>query len=85
MTGPKADFWLAQTVGINVAAIGVGLAQAAARRQVSAELRTIAVTSAAGLAAVDAYFVAQRRISWIYLGDAVAELVLRVGWWLAEA
>ena len=28
VTGPKTDFWLAQTVGLTVAAIGIGLAQA---------------------------------------------------------
>jgi hypothetical protein len=25
VTGPKADFWLAQTVGVTVAAVGLGL------------------------------------------------------------
>jgi hypothetical protein len=84
VTGPKVDFWLAQTVGITVAAIGLGLAQAGSRRHVSAELRTVAVTSAAGLAAVDVYFVAQRRIRWIYLADAATELALLAGWLLAR-
>lgn len=32
VTGPKTDFWLAQTVGVTVSAIGLGLAQAASRR-----------------------------------------------------
>jgi hypothetical protein len=85
VTGPKVDFWLAQTVGIAIAAIGVGLAQAGSRpRDVSRELRTIAAVSAAGLAAVDTYFVAQRRISGIYLADAAAELALLAGWLLAR-
>ena len=44
LTGPKADFWLAQTVGVTVAAIGIGLAHAAARRRpVPPELRTTKV------------------------------------------
>jgi hypothetical protein len=75
---------LAQTVGITVAAIGVGLAQSGFRRHVSAELRTVAVTSAAGLAAVDVYFIAQRRIRRIYLAEAAAELALLAGWLLAQ-
>ena len=42
VTGPKTDFWLAQTVGLIVAAIGIGLAQAASReRGVPPELRTV--------------------------------------------
>jgi hypothetical protein len=81
LTGAKADFWLAQTVGVVVAAIGVGLAQAASRRRpVPPELRTAALTSAAGLALVDVYFVAHRRISPVYLLDAVAESALIAGW-----
>ena len=81
VTGPKADFWLAQTVGVTVAAIGVGLAQAASRRRrVPPELRTVALASAAGLALVDCYFVARRRISPVYLLDAIAEAALIAGW-----
>jgi hypothetical protein len=85
VTGPKVDFWLAQTVGVTVTAIGVGLAQWDSRKPVvPRELRTVALTSAAGLAIVDLYFVAQRRISKIYLADAVAELALVVAWLLAH-
>jgi hypothetical protein len=83
-TGPKVDFWLAQTVGITVAAIGVGLAQAGSRQlRVPRELRTVALTSAAGLAFVDLYFVARARISKIYLADAAAEVALVLAWLLA--
>ena len=85
VTGPKVEFWLAQTVGITIAAIGAGLAQAGSRTpRVPRELRTVALTSAAGLALVDLYFVTQRRISKIYLSDAAAELALVVAWLLAH-
>jgi hypothetical protein len=85
LTGPKTDFWLAQTVGLTVAAIGIGLAQSVARqRAVPPELRTIAATSAAGLALVDLSFVARGRISKIYLADAAAEVALVAGWLLAR-
>jgi len=85
VTGPKVDFWLAQTVGITVAAIGVGLARAGSGpRRVSPELRTVAVTSAAGLALVDAYFVGEGRIARIYLADAAVELALVAAWLLAQ-
>ena len=84
VTGPKVEFWLAQTVGITIAAIGAGLAQAGSRTRVPRELRTVALASAAGLAFVDLYFVTQRRISKIYLADAAAELALVIAWLLAH-
>ena len=85
VTGPKTDFWLAQTVGLMVAAIGAGLAQAASHRgPVPRELRSVAVTSAAGLALVDIVFVARGRISRIYLADAVAEGALIAAWLIAR-
>lgn len=80
ITGPKTDFWLAQTVGVTVAAIGLGLAQAACRRRTPPELRTVACTCAAGLALIDLVFVVRRRISPIYLLDAAAEATLVAAW-----
>jgi len=80
VTGPKTDFWLAQTVGLTVTAIGAGLAHAVTRRGVPPELRTVAATTAAGLALVDLCFVVRGRISKIYLADAVAEVALVAGW-----
>jgi ribonuclease P protein component len=85
VTGAKRDFWLAQTVGVAVASIGAGLAQAAAAQsRVPREMRTVAMTSAAGLAALDVVFVARRRISPVYLADAAAEAALVVGWLTAK-
>lgn len=85
VTGPKTDFWLAQTVGLTVTAIGVGLAHAVSRRRgVPPELRTVAAASAAGLALVDIIFVGRGRISKIYLADAAAEGAVLAGWFLAR-
>ena len=85
VTGRKTDFWLAQTVGVTVTAIGVGLAQAVSRRRgVPPELRTVAATTAAGLALVDCSFVARGRISEIYLADAAAEVALVASWLFAR-
>jgi hypothetical protein len=82
LTGKKKDFWLAQTVGVTVMAVGAGLAQAAASRRHTQprELRTVACASAAGLALIDVVFVARKRISAVYLLDAVAELALIGAW-----
>lgn len=85
VTGPKTDFWLAQTVGVLVTAVGAGLAQALLKgRDVSPEVRTIACGSALGLALVDVVFVARRRISPVYLLDAAAEVGLVAGWLRAD-
>lgn len=81
ITGPKTDFWLAQTVGLTVVAIGAGLAQAAIRsKPVSADLYTTAIGGASALATIDLFFVLRRRISPIYLLDAAAEATLIVAW-----
>jgi uncharacterized membrane protein YedE/YeeE len=86
VTGPKTDFWLVQTVGLLVGSIGVGLAQNLRRGCASApELRTIAVASAASLAAVDVVFVAKGRISRVYLADAIVEAALVAGWLLGPS
>jgi hypothetical protein len=81
LTGPKADFWLVQTVGLLIGSIGLGLAQSLRRRRaVSPELRTIAVASAVSLGLVDVIFVSKGRIRPVYLADAVAEAVLVAAW-----
>jgi hypothetical protein len=81
LTGRKADFWLAQTVGVTVSAIGAGLAHAASRRRpVPVELRTVACGAAAGLALIDLLFVARRRIPPVYLLDAATEAALISAW-----
>src|SRR3954452_99023 len=81
VTGSKEDFWLAQTVGVLVGAIGLGLAQNLRRSgAVSAELQTVAVASAAGLALADVVFVSKGCIRRIYLLDAFAEAALVAAW-----
>jgi hypothetical protein len=80
VTGPKHDVWLVKTVGVIVTVIGAVLASAALRRRVTPEVEALAVGSAAGLAGIDVVYVARRRISPVYLLDAVAEVTL-IGLW----
>ena len=76
---------MAQTVGLTVTTIGIGLAHAVSRRRgVPPELSTVAATTAAGLALVDFWFVARGRISKIYLADGAAEVALVAGWLFAR-
>jgi ABC-type cobalamin transport system permease subunit len=80
VTGPKADFWLAQTVGILVASIGSVLLLGARRRRVNAELEVLGAASAAGLGLVDMVFALRGRIAKVYFLDAAIEGAIVVGW-----
>ena len=83
VTGPKVDRWLVKTVGALVAVIGCALALASRRRQLAPEIVLVAAGSAASLAAIDTVYVARRRISPVYLLDALAEIGLVTAWaWL---
>jgi hypothetical protein len=85
VTGPKPEGWLVKTVGALVTVIGGALLSAGRRRRVAPEVAMLAVGSAVSLAAVDVLSVARRRISPVYLLDAVAEVALAVGWALSLA
>jgi hypothetical protein len=74
VTGPKADYWLVQTVGLLVLSIGASLAYGVRRGDPAPELRFAALTAAVALAGIDIVHVARRHISPVYLADAVVEL-----------
>ena len=76
ITGPKKEWWLVETVGVLVSAVGGGLLAAAARDRVTPELVAIAAGCAGGLAAIDVLYVARGRIAPTYLFDAAAQLTL---------
>ncbi|MEX2138130.1 MAG: hypothetical protein WD894_02630 [Pirellulales bacterium] len=80
VTGPKADIWLVETVGVLVAAIGAGLGLSAVRGRVTAEVIIVALASTLGLAIIDSIYVARGRIHAIYLLDVAVEAVLIAGW-----
>src|SRR5215207_3601886 len=67
VTGPKREWWLVETVGVLVTAVGAGLIAAAARDRVTPELVAIAAGCAGGLAAIDVVYVARGRIAPAYL------------------
>jgi hypothetical protein len=80
VTGPKKDFWLAQTVGVLVASVGSVLVLSGKRGRVGRDARWLAASSSAGLAAIDAVYVARGRISKVYLADAAIEAALVSAW-----
>jgi len=85
VTGPKPEGWLVKTAGTLIAGIGAVLALAGARKRVTPEMVTLAVATAAGLTAIDLYYAGvRRRISPVYLLDAVVELGIIGAWALAR-
>lgn len=80
VTGPKADFWLAQTVGVLVTGIGGVLLLGERRARLTPELELLGAASAAALGLVDLVFALRGRISKVYLAHAAAEVALVAGW-----
>ena len=80
MTGPKTDFWLVRTVGALISVIGAALLLGGRRSRWVPEFTFLAAGSALCLAIVDIVGVAVRRISPVYLLDAVGELALVAAW-----
>lgn len=80
VTGPKTDLWLVRTVGLLVACMGGQMLLAAKRDEVGPEVRLLALSSAASLAAIDTFYTAKGTIRPVYLADAVAEAALVVLW-----
>ena len=80
VTGPKTDFWLAQTVGVLVASIGGALLRGARRKRLTAELEVLGAASAAGLGLLDVVYAARGRISRVYLVDAALEGAIVAAW-----
>src|SRR5215217_945578 len=80
VTGPKTDLWLVKSAGVLITAIGATLGLAGYKRHVTPEVPMLAIGSAAGLIGIDVVYVAKKRISPIYLLDAVAEVGLIALW-----
>lgn len=83
VTGPKTDLWLVKTVGLLISIVGAALTMAGLRRRMGPEIPLLGIGSAAALTAIDVVYVAKRRISPIYLLDALGEVVLIGGWIVA--
>ncbi|HEX8699947.1 MAG TPA: hypothetical protein VF815_13975 [Myxococcaceae bacterium] len=85
VTGPKLEGWLVKTVGALITVIGGTLLSAGLRRRVTPEIRLLGMGSAAAFTLVDVIYTSKRRISPVYLLDAVVEAGLIAGWGVAFA
>lgn len=80
VTGPKIDFWLVKTAGLLISVLGGILLMAAGRKQLSPEVALAGAGTAASLGGVDVVYSARRRISPVYLLDAVLQAAFLVAW-----
>jgi hypothetical protein len=81
VTGPKTDIWLVKTVGILIVVIGIVLLISRFRKHYSVEIIVLAIGTAVSLAVIEIYYVLVKRISPVYLLDAIFEFIL-IGIWV---
>ena len=84
ITGYKADFWLAQIVGLLLVIIGVVLTLAARADRLTREWVLLGVFSAVALIGADIHALRQPSSTRAYLLDVVAEVGILVGWSLTR-
>lgn len=73
ITGPKRDWWLAQTIAGLVTVVGIAFLSASRRERPSPEITGLAVGFAAVLAVMDALHSGRGRNSNAYALDAVVQ------------
>lgn len=76
ITGKKTDRWLVQMVGFLATSIGITLGVATRSSEIDAAIPLLSVSAALSFAGIDIAYVAKRRISPVYLGDAAVELAI---------
>ncbi len=80
VTGKKKDVWLVKTVALLLTVTGVVIGRAGAKERITPEITTLGIGSAASLAIIDVWYVAQGRIRKVYLLDALGNILLIGGW-----
>jgi hypothetical protein len=83
--GPKVDRWLVRTVALLLTTVGSGVLLGGLRRRIDPALQLVGMGTAASLAAIDLYYVKQRRIARTYLLDAGAQVATLAGWAIGAA
>ena len=82
VTGPKVDRWLVKTVGLLLTLVGGVQLSAARRGRVPKELAMLGSGVPLALLLIDVTYAAKRRISKVYLLDAMSQLGL-IGLWVS--
>jgi len=80
VTGKKNDYWLVRVVCLLLITVGGVIGRAGRNNRVTPEIEALAIGSSASLAMIDVVYVSKGRIRWVYLLDAVGNLILIGGW-----
>ena len=80
ITGKKKDTWLVKTVCLLLITVGSVIGRAGAKDRITPEIAALGIGSAASLATIDVVYVSKGRIRWVYLLDALGNLLLIGGW-----
>ncbi len=80
VTGPKTDRWLVKTVSVILLAITLSLLSGYYEEFNLFPTAVLALSAAAGLAAIDFWYGMRGVISRVYLADGVLEIFFFVAW-----
>ena len=80
VTGPKTDIWLVKTISVLLIPIVVCLGAALFLKLQPLPVLLVGSCTAAGLAAIDFYYTANRTIKWVYAVDGVLEILFLLTW-----
>jgi hypothetical protein len=76
VTGEKTDIWLVKTFSVILICLGITFCLAGSQHIKNFPVFLLALTSAVCLLYVDVFYSLSGVISFVYLGDAVIELIL---------
>lgn len=79
-TGPKADFWVVQLVGLLLAVIGTTMILARARDHLTMEIGFLAMGATLAVIVICVAYASRERIADIYFVEAGFETLLLAGW-----
>ena len=80
VTGPKTDVWLVKTVSVVLVAVGICLISHRFVHGHPLPAILLGLGCSIGLGFIDVYYYAKGTISWVYLLDALAEVVFACLW-----
>jgi hypothetical protein len=83
VAGPKRDVWLVKTFGGLLLPVAITLGYGAIRPRGRRASRLLGMSCAATLAVFEAWYVARRQISRVYLADAGVQLALLCAHWFS--
>lgn len=80
VSGYKTDQWLVKTVAVLITSIALCMFAALFTKKESLPVNVLGISSSAGLATIDFYYVANGTIKWVYAADGVLEVLFLCTW-----